>query len=128
MIEVTLKQALDSVGILRSLSARQLKGRVAYNIAKIIKQVENEFNLFSETRQKVIETYGKKDEQGNLEINPETNEYVFEGDNLQKVMDELNGLLDSTVSINANKIDLNDLETISFTPTEMNELECFIEE
>jgi hypothetical protein len=43
-------------------------------------------------------------------------------------MDELNGLLESTVSINANKIDLNDLETISFTPTEMNELECFIEE
>lgn len=127
MIEMKLKDVLDSMPVLKQLGERQLRGRVAYNIAKIMKQVENEFNLFNDARQQVIEKYGEKDDNGELKINEETNEYVFTPENLKSVSEELNMLLDQSVSINANKIKVEDLDTLGFTPVEMVAIEGYIE-
>ena len=128
MIEMTLREALDSTNVLQALGQKQLKGRVAYNVAKILRQVEIEFNLFNETRKKLVEKYGDKDENGNPKINPETNEYVFSGDNLKAVTDDINKTLDCNITINANKIKLDDLNDVQFTPSEIELIEGFIEE
>lgn len=128
MIELKLKEMLDSISVLRELAQKQLKGRVAYRVAKLLKKVEEEFTLFNDSRQKVVDTYGERDENGNLAINPETNEYVFSDENFKLVTDEINAILDNTVTINANKLQLTDIEDLDFTPAEMVALTPFIEE
>ena len=128
MIELKLRDLLDSMNVLRELGQKQLKGRTAYTVAKILRQVENEFSLFNETRQKLVNQYGAKDENGNLKINPETNEYIFENENVETVMNEINTMLDSNVSLNANKIKLSDIEDLDFTPAEMAMIDSYIEE
>lgn len=128
MIEIKLRDVLDSTNVLRELGQKPLKGRVAYNIAKILRQVENEFTLFNEARQKVIEKYGTKDENGKLKIDENTNEFVFEGENLKLVTDEINTLLDSSVSLNANRIQLSDIEELDFAPADLALLQDYIEE
>ena len=128
MIELKLRDLLDSMNVLRELGQKQLKGRTAYTVAKILRQVENEFSLFNETRQKLVNQYGAKDENGNLKINPETNEYIFEDENVEIVMNEINTMLDSNVSLNANKIKLSDIEDLDFAPAEMAMIDSYIEE
>ena len=128
MIKMRLKDMLDTVGTLRGIASKELRGRAAYNIAKIMKQVDNEFTLFNEARQKVVDKYGEKDENGNLKINADTNEYIFADKNLEAVTKEINEILDSEVELNANKLTIDDLEDLKLTPTEMASIIELIEE
>lgn len=128
MIEITLKDLLDSAEVLRKLSQKQLKGKTAYNVARVLREVESEFNLFNETRQKIVQQYGEKDENGELKINTTTNEYVFSEENLKTITDEINNILGSTVNLNANKIGLDEIENVDFTPAEMMLIQSYIEE
>lgn len=128
MIEITLKNLLDSTDVLKKLSQKPLKGRVAYNVAKILCKVEEEFNLFNETRHKIVEQYGEKDDNGELLINYETHEYIFSDENLTIVNEEISNILSSMVSLNVNKIELDDLENVDFTPAEMLLIQYYINE
>jgi len=47
---------------------------------------------------------------------------------MEKFYSEMNDILNNIIELNANKINLNDLENLDFTPTEMILLEPFIEE
>lgn len=128
MIQVKMKDLIGNIEVLKKLSQKPLKGRVAYNIGKILQQVENEINLFAGARQNLIQQYVNKDENGDPQVNPENNEFIFSGDNMSKFVDEIGKVLDTTVDIDANKILLEDLGENDFTPTEMLALEPFIEE
>ena len=128
MIEITLKDLLDSTEVLKKLSQKQLKGKTAYKVARILREVESEFNLFDETRRNIVQQYGEKDENGNLKINMKTNEYIFSEENLKIVTDEINNILASNVNLNVNKIELNEIENIDFTPAEMMLIQAYVEE
>ena len=101
---VKLKDAVESTDILRQLAGVKLKGRAAFNVAKMLKQLEDELNLFNETRTKLIQQYADKDENGELKINPDTNEYMFSDENMNKFVEEINGVLNGEIEINANKL------------------------
>lgn len=128
MMTVKLKDAVESTDILRQLAGVKLKGRAAFNVAKMLKQLEDELNLFNETRTKLIQQYADKDENGELKINPDTNEYMFSDENMNKFVEEINGVLNGEIEINANKLRLEDLEDSDFTPVQMMALEAFVEE
>ena len=76
MIEIKLKAMLDSTDVLRNLAQKELNGRTAYNSAKLLKQIEEEFSIFNETRQKVVDKYVEHDENGNPKINDKTNSFI----------------------------------------------------
>lgn len=128
MMTVKLKDAVESTDILRQLAGVKLKGRAAFNVAKMLKQLEDELNLFNETRTKLIQQYADKDEDGELKINPDTNEYMFSDENMNKFVEEINGVLNGEIEVNANKLRLEDLEDSDFTPVQMMALEAFVEE
>jgi uncharacterized membrane-anchored protein len=128
MMTVKLKDAVESTDILRQLAGVKLKGRAAFNVAKMLKQLEDELNLFNETRTKLIQQYADKDENGELKINPDTNEYMFSDENMNKFVEEINGVLNGEIEVNANKLRLEDLEDSDFTPVQMMALEAFVEE
>lgn len=127
MIKVTLKDILDSQEVMRTLSNKQLQGRAAFKVARLLKKLENELATFNETRIKLIENYAKKDEEGKY-ITNEKNEYQFDENNANKFVEEFNKLLLEEIEIDANPILINEIENIDFTPTEMVALEPFIKE
>lgn len=128
MIEIKLRQVIDSINVMQRISQRELPGRVAYNVAKLLRQIENEFNLFDDTRKKLLEKYADKNEDGTLKINEETNEYVLSTENLKSLTEEVNLLLDTTITLNANRIKITDISDLAFTPVEMAMIEEYIEE
>jgi len=126
MISITLEQLINSTDGLKGLSQKSLKARSAYAVSKIIKAADAEMNTFNETRMELIRKYGEKDESGNLNSDENGNVRILP-ESLEDFNKELQELLKTTVEINANKIRMEDLDDVEFTPTEMAQLDEFIE-
>ena len=126
MIKITLEQLINSSDALRNLSQKQLKARSAYTVAKLIKAADTEMTNFNDVRVDLVKKYAEKDENGELILDENQNIKV-PPENIEKFNIELQELLKTTIEINANKISIDDLEDIQFTPTEMAQLDEFIE-
>ena len=127
MINVTLRELVDSAETMKKLSQESLKGKTAYYIARLLREIDKELTLFNETRGNLIKKYGDKDENGELKID-ENGNCQFAPQEMEKFYSEMNDILNNIIELNANKITLNELEELDFTPNEMIILEPFIEE
>ena len=127
MITVKISELLNSVETLQKLSQKDFKAKLAWQIARLLKSAENEIQSFNETRMDLIRKYGEKDENGGLVTDEHGNCKIIESE-VVNFNNELNELINSTVEINANKIGIDQLENLDFTPSEISILEPFIEE
>ncbi|MBR6253559.1 MAG: hypothetical protein IKR04_06985 [Clostridia bacterium] len=127
MMKVTLKDIVESQEVMRTLSNKPLRGRVAFKVARLLKKLEAELTTFNDTRVKLIESYAKKDEEGNYVTN-DKNEYQFDQDNANKFVEEINKLLLEELDVDANPILVDEIEDLDFTPAEMAALEPFMDE
>lgn len=126
MIEIKLEQLINSTDALKALSNKQLKAKSAYAVARILKVVDQEMTNFNDTRLELIKKYGVKDENGELKLDDNGNAQIETG-SISVFNTEFKELLDTKIEINANKININDLGDIDFTPSEIAQLEEFIE-
>ena len=124
---ITLQNILEAQETMQNLSTKVLRGRTAYQVARLLKKLESELATYNDTRIKLIERYAKKKEDGTYEVN-ERNEYQFTQENMQAYVGEINNLLQEQIEIDANPLKLDDLVDLEFTPAEMVALEPFIEE
>jgi len=81
---------------------------------------------FNDTRMELVRKYGIKDENNELILDENGNAQI-DLEHRNAFNEEFNELLQSSIEINANKIRLDDLGDIDFTPSEMAQLEDFIE-
>lgn len=126
MIKVKLEDLVNATDGLKGLSQKQLKARCAYAVGKILKSADAEIQSFNETRMELIKKYGEKDENGELKTEENGNVRI-PPEGLNDFSKELRELLDTEVEISANKIKMDDIGEVEFTPAEMAQLENFIE-
>lgn len=126
MITVKISNLLNSTEVLQKLSKTQLKAKTAWQVSKVLKLAEEEMQTFNDTRMEVLKKYAEKDENGEL-ITDENNNCKIIPEKISEFNDELTELLDNEIELNVNKINIDDLGDIDFTPAEMNALEAFID-
>lgn len=127
MIELTLEQLLNSTESLKQLSSKPLKARVAFTVARIIKDADVEVTNFNDARTDLITKYGEKNEDGSLKTDEKNNVQIVR-EQVDDFNKELTELLGTTITLNANKIKFEDIDSLQFTPAEIITLEPFIEE
>lgn len=127
MITITLKEIIDGINVLKEVSMKQLPGRAAFQLARILREVEKEYTLFQKNRQALIEKYGEKGENGVLLLDEEQ-KYHINKEDILIFNKEIDDLINSLVGLNVNQISLEDLESETFTPQQMMVLEPFIED
>ena len=66
MVKLTNKEILEKVNVLGEVSSRKLPVKVSYAIGKNISKVERELKHYNKERQKLIEEYCLKEEDGTL--------------------------------------------------------------
>ncbi len=125
MIVLTLDNLINSINILQRISSEPLKAKTAYVVAKLIKAADAEMANFNEIRFNLIDKYGEKDENG--EFKTDGNNVILKKETVDDFNKELRELLNTSLTFNVNKLNLDDLESINFTPAEMIQLEPFIE-
>lgn len=126
MITVKIMDLVNGTSALQKLAEAQLKAKLAWQVARILKAAEVEIQSFNETRMKLINEYGEKNESGEL-ITDDNGNCKIIPDRLIDFNKELNDLISNEVEINAHKIKMDDLENVNFTPGEITLLEPFIE-
>lgn len=126
MIKVAITDILNGTEILQKLSNTELKAKLAWQVSRLLKAVDKEVQEFNETRMTVIKKYGEKDENGELVTDDKGNCKII-AEEVNNFTAELNELVTSEIEINANKIKIEDIENLNFTPAEMNALEAFID-
>lgn len=126
MIKLTINELLNSTEILQKLASKELKARLALEIARMLKSAEREIQDFNEVRMKLINKYGEKDENGELITDEKGNCKIMQ-EEIKTFSNELNDLIATEIEINANKLKLEQIENLDFTPAEMSMLEPFLE-
>jgi hypothetical protein len=112
-ILVTLKQIVDCREALMSLSQQKLPVKPAYDISKIIRKANEHLEHLTKIRLDVISKHAP---QGTT-ITPEIN---------QDITAELTELLDATVEIPVNRVDLSRISGLEISARDIIILEPFV--
>lgn len=126
MITLTLNDIFNAVPALREISSKEFPGSTTFKIARLIRELDKEIQLFEEERMKIANKYGEKDEEGNL-IPQENGIIKISEDKIQECNKELQALFETQVEINANKLSADIFDTIEMTPTQAMNLEPIVD-
>lgn len=126
MITMTLNDIFNAVPALREISTKEFPGSVTFKIARLIRELDKEIQLFDEERSKIANKYGEKDENGNLVIQEGGNIKILDN-KIQDCNEELQALFNTQVEINANKLPVDIFDSIEMTPTQAMNLEAIVD-
>ncbi|WP_286312047.1 DUF1617 family protein [Romboutsia ilealis] len=128
-MKLTNRKIVNDSNFLAILTQKQLPVKVSYAIAKNISKIESELKIYNTERQKLIDKYCVKDEEGNNVID-ENNQLIIADENMTDWNNAINELLDIEVEIDIHKFNINDLmySNVEFTPSELMLIDYMIEE
>ena len=127
-MKITIRNILNDTNSLAVISQKQLPIKVSYAIAKNIKKLESELKIYNEERQKLIDQYCIKDNEGNNVID-ENNNLKIADEHLDAWNKEINELMDIEVDIDIHKFNLDSLMNGNYdmTPAELMIIDYMIE-
>lgn len=128
-MKLTNRKIVNDSNFLATLTQKQLPVKVSYAIAKNISKIENELKIYNIERQKLIDKYCVKDEEGNNVID-ENNQLIIADENMTDWNNAINELLDIEVEIDIHKFTKDDLfnSNCNITPAELMLIDYMIEE
>lgn len=115
---LTLEKLKNSEQALVKLSNSVLPINLAYRISKALKVVALELTELEEQRKKLVQKYGKPDEEGSVAVTQE---------NIESFLQEFQKLLSEEVEIPFEPISIDTIpDDVKFTPIEISQLDMFI--
>ena len=124
MIKVTINEILNVIPILQELINKPFKGNITFKIARLIRELEKENFLFEESRLKLANKYGMKNQKGELNISEGV--IKLQEDKIEECNEELINLLLTEVEINAEPLPIEVFNDIEISPAQAVILEKFI--
>lgn len=115
MITLTINEIMNSVPVLEKISQVNINGVFAFKIARMIRELNKEIELFEKQRVEMIEKYCERDEEGQMVMIDESQVKIKE-ENIQKYNDELREILGTEVEINVETVPLDNLSEIKISP------------
>lgn len=127
MVNVTMDQiiAFRNNGDLFANASLPLK--VAYKLNKLKKAVEVEGEFYSNKFQEIVDTYAKKDENGNIVFSDDGNQIMIKEGMVDECNQALEDLQSLTVEIDNCNLTIDDFgDNIECTPEELEALMPFL--
>jgi hypothetical protein len=109
MIQISFSDIENIINSLTVLTKEKLLIKTAYKLVKLLKQVEEEYKIFTEQRTKIINEYAEKDEQGNIIFDKDTNSIPIKKEFVNRCEIELKELYQITCDIDFSPILIDDL-------------------
>ena len=127
MIIMTIRDLLNIIPVLKELLEKPFKGAIAFKLARLVRELDKESSLFEFSRQKIAEKYGLRDENNNL-ITDEEGNIKLQQDKINLCNEEMMNLLNTEITISADKIPMSAFEDIEITPTQAIIISFLIED
>ena len=126
MITMTVNDLLNVIPVLRELLNKPFKGATAFKLARLMRELDKETALFEESRQKIAEKYGKRDENNSLVFN-ELGNILIQEDKIADCNNEMTALLNTSIEVNANKIPLDAFDEIEIAPAQAMAIDTLVD-
>ena len=126
MIKIKLNDVVNATETFTKIMQQSFKGSLAFKIARLARELDKEMQTFNEERQKIIQKYGNKDENGELIVD-ENGNVKFDNANIAEINQEFSSLLETELEINADKLPMDSIDNFEITPQEMLNIEVFFE-
>ncbi|GAA0084585.1 DUF1617 family protein [Clostridium sp. CTA-7] len=107
-MKLSNEKLVNSVEVLSKLINMNLNIKASYMIARNISIIEKEVSIYNSEREKLINRYGIKDEDGKLKLN-ENNTIQLKQDCLEDWNKDIRELLDLEIDVNVEELDKEDL-------------------
>ncbi len=124
---ITLNELIEVSPIFQKLATQPFPGKTVFKIAKIMKAIDNEVACFETARKGVIERYGARKENGELDVT-EDNQVKIQPDKIEDCNREMVELLTNEIELDVTPIPMSCFDEVELTPSDVIRLEKFIEE
>lgn len=126
MVIITMEQVIDFRNNENFFTEANLPLKGAYKINKIRKAIEKEADFYSTKFQEIIDTYAKKDENGNIVFSENGEQIIIQEDKISECNETLEELQRLEVEIDNYNLTIDDLgENLECTPDELDALMPF---
>ena len=125
MINVTMMDIVNSVPVFEQVVGQEINGRLAFKVARLVRELDKELKLFHEERTKLIQHYAEKDEHGEIKVDENSNAMIPD-DSIMECNQKIQELLDTTIEVNADKIPMELLDMLSISPQQALYIESFL--
>ncbi|MDC4243481.1 hypothetical protein [Clostridium perfringens] len=126
MVKMTNKEILEKVNVLGEVSSRKLPVKASYAIGKNITKVERELKHYNKERQKLIEEYCLKEDDGTLKITD--GNYDIDPARLKDFNKEIDELQEIEVEMDIHKFNIELLNGYEMTASEMMCIDFMLED
>ena len=124
---IKIQDILAAKPVLDKLMHSNFSGKKAFTIARMMKKIQAEMELYEESRTNLIQKYAERDEQGELKVDEQGMIHVAP----EQIFDcnaELIELAMAEINLDCAAIPYEWLEEVEMTPEEAISIEAFIEE
>ncbi|WP_147589299.1 hypothetical protein [Clostridium paraputrificum] len=116
-MKLSNERLVNSVGVLSKLTNLELPIKLSYAFSKNITKIDAELKAYNIEREKLLNKYGEKDEEGKLKLSEKGEVNILDMENFNK---EIAELLQCESEIDIHLIDLESINTdIKITPGEL---------
>ena len=120
MVKVTMEQIVDFKNNADFLGDAQLPLKAAYKINKLRKNVDSEFDYYSEKFREIVNTYAKKDENGNIAFSDDGAQILIQDGMVDECNQALVDLQSLEIEIDNCNLTIDDLgDEVECTPDEL---------
>lgn len=127
---MTLKmsQVLGAAGIYSKIKDCQPPIKLLYKLTKLFKAINENQEFYREQLNEIINTYGIRDENGQLKPTSDGNGVQIEHDKIDEAQDKINALIGLEVELPDVTFTLDELESLTCTLEEFQYLLPFIQD
>lgn len=116
---ITIAGIINARSAIEKLTSQNLPARKAFNIAKLLKHLSEEYELFEKTRIELVKKYGTINDEGNWVADTQDPEFMAEIQNLITTEIEISDAL---------RVDLSsEIDSLEFTVTDLIAIEPFFQ-
>lgn len=127
MITITMEQLIDFRNGGDFLSTLNLPLKAAYKINKIKQGVEKEADFYATKFQEIIDTYAKKDDDGNIIFSDDGSQILIQDDKINECNEALEDLQKLEIEIDNYNLSIDDLGDVECTPEQLEAIMPFID-
>lgn len=116
-MKLSNEKLVNSIGVLSKLTNMELPIKLSYAFSKNITKIDRELTVYNKEREKLINKYGEKDEEGNLKTKEDGTINILDIDSFNK---DLKEILEIETEVDIHLIDLEKVDAdINITPGEL---------
>lgn len=123
---IVLNELMNFTDIYAQLKDKKMSFKTSYNLRRLAASTEEHMSFYYDELQKIINTYGDRDENGNLVLIDDNQAIKIKQESLPECQSKINELLLTPVDIPDMTFAIEDLENFELTPAQVGFFMNFI--